>query len=811
MRATCLLLCASLLACRTSDLGSCASATDCSSNAICDGSRRVCVLTDAPQISNVSVTTTPAYAAPDGKMFFDTAGSPLSVSATITSRLGASVDASSACLRITGETGACAHPGAAGASDTFTFALPRLAGPADGTPLGFSVFAASASGHSSSSAVQQIYFDDQAPSISIADDPAAYARTLPDGGVAPIYVSATIADGSGVVSPQLLSGTKTIAPVSATGGVYVFPLDPADAPAGIEGAYSFQIVAQDNLGHSRQVSGSRKIDDAAPDASVKVFSGSVEPPAAGVTYPALLANTGWTGNSFIYSDVVHVKGTITDLSGVGSATLHIDGIELDGGVSAGMARALGCSAGTTSCAFDVTVALNDPQNGVFHTGTGDAGLPDAGAAIPSGFLHLVVDAQDNAVAYGGTAAARTVRVDTPARATRLLWSTVLALNTTSSIAVTGLAVHANGSIVATTDGGASTVFGLSPADGSVEWSTNAGTVLGPPAIGSGGAADAAIYTASLAGGIFGLAPDGGLLWSATGDNFSVGPAVGQAVVGGATVDQVLLPDNVAGTFTLWSVTAPGNVAAVTSVASVNRDRHASPMVFDGGVWFGTATSVDWHSLPGDGGVGASVVVSSTVGPTYYGPITDGANVFAATRATTPFEFHAITPLLANLWTKTMATGLPAGLSAEPTLGIDGQLYGSDDGFAVRTYDPATGNTPATALVTLAATGQSPLHGSDAHWYLPRTTGLLLVFQGGQTSWLFDPPGTILRGAAMDCQGRLFVGTGGTTNGAATVWAFVTDDHGLADTPWPSWRRDARNTGNAGAVKYGIRTASGCTQ
>jgi hypothetical protein len=45
-----------------------------------------------------------------------------------------------------------------------------------------------------------------------------------------------------------------------------------------------------------------------------------------------------------------------------------------------------------------------------------------------------------------------------------------------------------------------------------------------------------------------------------------------------------------------------------------------------------------------------------------------------------------------------------------------------------------------------------------------------------------------------------------------VFAFISDDSGLADTPWPTLRRDGRNTGNAGALKYGIRTApDSCTQ
>src|ERR1700693_2696586 len=133
MRATLFLLCASLLACRTSDLGSCAADTDCSANAMCDLAQRVCVQTNAPQIANVSVTTPPGSSGPDGGLFSVTAGAPLDVSATIPSRAGAAFDPATACLRITGESGACAHPGTAGNGGAFTFALPRPAGPGGGS------------------------------------------------------------------------------------------------------------------------------------------------------------------------------------------------------------------------------------------------------------------------------------------------------------------------------------------------------------------------------------------------------------------------------------------------------------------------------------------------------------------------------------------------------------------------------------------------------------------------------------------------------------------------------------------------------
>jgi len=804
MRATLTaLLLLALTACRISGLGNCSSDADCSPGAACDLAQRVCVPTDAPAFSNIAVSTGAGYTDPNGRAFFDTGGSPLSVSASISGRAG--VDPTTVCLRVAGESGACLHPGTAGSGNQFTFELPRPSGSFDGTtPLDFTISATSPTGRAATSAVQHVYFDNQPPAIAVAADPTPYARSLPDGGAAPIAISVTIADATGVVSPHLLSGSNALAPAGVNGSVYTFELDPAGAPAGAEGPYTFNVRATDGLGHQSVVAATRTIDGAPPTlALIKIYKGDAEPADAGVTYPALAANTGWTGSTFIYNDVVHVKGRFSDISGISSATLRVDGIEFDGGTSTGTAQSLGCSSSSSTCAFDVTVELNDVHNGAFHTGVATASLPDGGAQIPSGMLHFILEAHDKAVAYGGTAASRAITPsDTQVRATRLLWSRVL---NTSAAAVTGLAVHPDLDLVATTDGGVTTLYSVAADQGTIRWSTDAGTVLGPPAIGNGGA-DAPIYTSNLAGVISAFAPDGGVLWTAaTGPHvISVGPAVAAATVGGVPVDQVVVADNVSlSGSSLWSVTAPANIPALQSQAADDRDRHASPMVFDGGVWFGTSSSVDWHPLTEDGGIGPSVAISGSIGNPYYGTITDGTNVFAASRSSlTVSTLSAFTPLLDTAWSKSLTDG---GLSAEPTLGIDGKLYASDDA-GVTVYEPGDGGTPGMLVSGLAAPpGFIALHGSDDHWYLPSgssTNFRLTALQAGQTSWTFAVSNRILRGAMIDCNGRMFVGGGASL---PTIWAFVTDDQGLADTPWPSWRRDARNTGNAGAPKYGIRT------
>jgi len=654
-----------------------------------------------------------------------------------------------------------------------------------------------------------VYFDNQPPAVSVAPDSTPYARTLPDGGAAAINVSVTIVDPTGVVSPQLLSGSAVVAPASSDGGVYLFQLDPRDAPAGAEGPYAFHVRALDHLGHDGGADATRVVDDKAPVISgVQVYKDV--PDGGGVTYPAAVANTGWTGATFVYSDTVHVQGTITDQSGIGTATLHLDGIDFDGGVSLGTSRPLGCAPGSFTCPFSIDLVLNDAGS-AFHTGvsTFDAGTTIGN--VPAGMLQVTIQAQDTAVAYGGTAAPHAASSATAARATRLLWQQTLA-----GSAVSGLAVHPNGDLIVTMDGGtADTVYALAPDQPVTHWGyTLAATlpafgVTGTPAIGSGDAASARIYVASSIGDLYAINPEGGEAWAfvTSATNFAVGPAVMQLDGG---VDQIVVPDGVGGgNSKLWRGTSGTDV---TSVASDDRDFHAAPLILNGSVYFavqtssaGTTTHVTKHSIGANGELGALSSSSANGGAPYLGLVTDGTNLYAATRpASGAGVFTGLAPSLTPLpaWT---STTVASGLTAEPTFGIDGKLYGANLAGNLLTFAPGTG--AASPFLTLGSTspGLTPLQGSDGHIYIPRRTSLFSAYDGNQLSWTFDPPNAILRFATMDCSGRLFTAAG------ATVYAFLSDDRGLADTPWPSLRRDSRNTGNAGALKYGIRTASGCTQ
>src|SRR5207244_8129746 len=157
---------------------------------------------DAPQFSEVVIVTAPDLTV-NGRDFYDGGATPLQVNATVTDG-GAGVDAASVCLRIAGETGACAHPGTATGGSHYSFSLPRPTAAMDGTvPLDFTLTAddvlaagltgASQAEHQGQSAVQHVFFDNQPPAIAVTPDATPYAR----GGAA-ISVTATISDPTGV-------------------------------------------------------------------------------------------------------------------------------------------------------------------------------------------------------------------------------------------------------------------------------------------------------------------------------------------------------------------------------------------------------------------------------------------------------------------------------------------------------------------------------------------------------------------------------------------------------------------------------------
>lgn len=783
---------------------------------------------DAPRIAQISVVTPPDYVnATTGRGYYLNDAGPLSVTAQITDFAG--VDPAAVCLHVSGESAGCAHQGSTQDGGSWSFLLPRPALDAqdDGTsPTRLSITAddslaraldAGVAEHRAASDAGAVYFDNVGPQILVAPDLRAIART--NSGL--LTISATITAPVGLDPanpPQIISGGNASSAVAVLdGGVFQFALATADAPQGSEGQYAFDITAQDNLGHVTDALISRLIDDAPPTLSLKIYTGR-EPAGAGVTYPPAVAQTGWTGSLFLYNDVVHVKGSLTDLGGLAAAgaTVHIDGVDVNGGATSGAPLTLSCTDRATVCSFDVPVALNAPGNGPFNTGT--ANTPDLnGNLLPTGTLQITIEAQDHAVLPDGTPAPNASTTPFAADTTRFWWQATL-----PSI-VTGLALHPDGDLIVTTQASvvpgasADTVFSLAgsgqvpdagmPALQAVHWSAGAdagvngnqplGTIPDQPAIGAGDAASAAIYVATAGQSIAALNPNGSTRWRADSlEAFSVGPAVGSATVNGGTVEQVFVPSNIPGTVAqhLWAaydVPLSAPVATSGTFTNAKADGSSSPILLNGFVWYGDANGIAKFPY-GDGTLGAGVHSASVIGP-YFDLVTDGTNLFAANNNGVLWAFGQN---FTQLWKD--GTLNP---NASPIFGTSGLLI-SDTAKMVDLIDPGSGNTLGSA--SPGKNALTPLQGAGGRVFVPRLNAVIYAYeQNGKLAWYFDPPNNIFRGLQLDCAGHLFLATD------STVYALITDDKGLGDTAWPTYRRDGRNSGNASAPKYGIRSGGSC--
>ncbi|MFL5311409.1 MAG: hypothetical protein ACJ79H_13240 [Myxococcales bacterium] len=819
--------------CRTGSLGHCNSDSDCAAGATCDAAERVCTVraggcfpscgagltcqsaacvdVTPPTITAIAVTTPPDFAP---GIYKGDDSATLSVSAQIADVSGVR----NACLQVSGET-ACPHPGSSADGGLWTFTMPRApaSGTLDGAPVAFTIEADDAPAGSApnhGTATSFIRFDNAGPDIRIASDPQPFARLLADGGVDVIPLQVTITDATGVCQtavckPRLTFGAGT--PVFATqdGGTFLFDLDATKAAAGAEGPLSFTVTAEDALGHQATATGSRLVDDKAPVVTLKVFRDGDAEPATGAGFPPAVANTGHDGVTFVYSDVVHLKGSVADEGGIGTVTWRIDGVAMDGGVSTGTSQTT-CDGGTV-CAFDVQVALNGAGNGELHTTTANLvtgtnlSATNGATRIPIAALHVVLTASDRTRSAGGESRAKQTVRDVAARTTRFLWLRNLP---TGSI-VSGLSIHPGGDVIVTSEGAgtgfADEVFAvpstgpLSDGGFPLHWSFGfdagfgaggLGDIVDMPAVGAGDGATAPIYVATTGGGVFALSPSGTVSWSTTGlQELWTAPAVvgvqaGEAVV----IPSAATPASASKVFTVGS---SGGSVFVLDAGVDDIDLNSAPLVLDGGAYFGTQTSLYRLDLSSGG------LTKANAGGEIWGPVTDGGAVYTSTIAAATATLSTFSPALVL---SNPAVPVAGAVNQDLIVDMIGRIIASTRTSRLVSIDATTGGLFDVGLNLESTTtdGDAPLQGSDGTIYLPRSTGFLLAFRDGQTSWTFDPNGTVFRAPAMDCAGRLYVASD------ETIYAFVTDDHGLADAPWPTYRRDSRATGNFGAPKYGVR-------
>ena len=150
--------------------------------------------------------------------------------------------------------------------------------------------------------------------------------------------------------------------------------------------------------------------------------------------------------------------------------------------------------------------------------------------------------------------------------------------------------------------------------------------------------------------------------------------------------------------------------------------------------------------------------------------------------------------------------IDGGFNDDFVVDMNGQVLAAakkqnaDGAWDVTQIDPSSGGI--TVLGSSDNVGHALLQGANGTLFVPREITFLYALIDRKLSWSFDPPNapntSIFHAATIDCAGRVYVASG------TVVYSLISDDPGLADAPWPNYRRDTRATGNFGMARYGVR-------
>jgi len=433
----------------------------------------------------------------------------------------------------------------------------------------------------------------------------------------------------------------------------------------------------------------------------------------------------------------------------------------------------------------------------------------------TGNLQLVIVAND--VATGLPNAIQSPQL---IKVTRLFWSRDFTPSSPSAT-VSGLAVHPNLDLIVTSDAtSGDSVYALFPdgpfhAPTGQHWSVAAGSVPGAAAIGSDDVGQL-VYIASNTKKVTSVRPEGVVLWTSTvitacTNSASVVPV---ANVGGAEKCEAVLAGGPTSTGVATIVATcrdpnnpTGGVSASIRIGTANEVIGSSPItVSASSLYTSTDKSVIHSALLADGSLLPTMAFASSLGAfTGVLPV-GGAKVVSGSMNDKiiyglTFTGDAIKPFDTDF-----STNVNGAIQGMP-------IFSSNSGMSFVTQDnklhsiSTTGADSVIAPVT--SPGGTPLAGHDGITYLGRSNALRAVKPDGTLGWEMAIPGNVIAAPTLDCKGTLYVAAGNVVYAIITDMASDPNTAGLANTPWPKFQRDSRNTGNADiTTKFGVRTASG---
>jgi hypothetical protein len=723
-------------------------------------------------------------------------GSQVPVTVTVSDASGVAP----ASVRVEGS----AQPCTAGADGSYTCTVSTAAAAANAeTPaLPFTISATDLTGHSSSAA-GSLKVDNLAPVLTLAVDGKWYARgaSIPVRGTA-TDSGALIAAGA-VPSLEVSVDGSLVRTVSGTYDVsdgsisFSVPGDVAPAGATTSTIEVKALIADavNNTGNTTRA-GQLRIDDQAPTvANVTVkYSGVTgfttkllrrDPANLGRNEGAVCANV---------SDPSSGSGLAT-----GGVVLFYTGLNgTDSEIQASATLDSRCVGFTHSFPLD---ARTMKFSGTKNNGATFAAEDNIGVRVRA----------DDAVAN------RTTSAGVQASITRKLWERTLTAGARviGSPAVTGDTVYASLSVGI---GGISNLFAINKTTGLDRWSAVvSGTPTTPVTVGSD-----KLYVASDAAGgtlnAFTVAQAGSTASPAWG---CAGYGVARGALALATFNWQTTPSETI----FYPSNEPNLYALRRNASNTDCDLKVSP-----------AGGLDISSSAVSHGNGV-VHIGSTTGRIARIDLLGTAALFSSTVSTTatpsgfgqfnipgvpldsaalPFYVHPnfaakLSSSLTETYRGTSANFTQAATQA--VLGSDttvffGSSVGSVFGFSTASTSPTFEYLVRTAAGAAKAVASTPVVGQKVDG---ATTTQTLYFTGndskfraistsGTDLWFLTLSGDLESSPALDCNGVAYFGTN-----AGAVVALVTDSDGLANSSWPKYQHDNRNTGSLTTV---IRTAGG---
>jgi outer membrane protein assembly factor BamB len=380
--------------------------------------------------------------------------------------------------------------------------------------------------------------------------------------------------------------------------------------------------------------------------------------------------------------------------------------------------------------------------------------------------------------------------------------------------------------------GNNTLYAMNP-DGTLKWQYETGASLGAsPAVGS----DGTIYEGSIDRQFYAINPDGTLKWIVpTKVVFTSSAAIGTdgtIYAAGTNLDKTILcssttPLNVQ-LGELYAINPNGTIKWAVPLSGTV---HSSPAVAsDGTIYVGSdgdfgydrsnpcdstspypSSNIDssfpvnghFYAVNPNGTVKWSVNTLGHVdsspsiapdGTIYFGShyptmaYGQNASTLIAVGSQTTGYLNAINPNGTIKW----VTDLFGAVDSSPAIGSDGTIYVGSDDFHIWALNPADGSEkwvfPTRNLVksspAIAADGTIYVGSNDGSLYGLNPDGTL------KSRLIITTGGTINSSPSIGPDGTLYLATGG---GDDKIYSIV-GTAGLAQSPWPKFRRDLLNTG-----------------